>query len=82
MPYGAVKITLDKDATGTVYKGKLDSNNVVIMGQGGSPKTLRIKAKLDKDGSAGPDAQGDLIGMVSGVKMGDKAIITIDKTIN
>ncbi len=81
MPHGAVKITLEKDATGTVYKGKLDSNNVVVMGQGSLPKTLRIKAKLDKDGTAGPDGQGDLVGTVSGVKMGAKATITIDKSI-
>ena len=81
MPYGAAKISLEKDATGTVYKGKLDSSNIVVMGQGGSPKSLRIKAKLDKDGSAGPDSQGDLVGVVTGVKLGDKSTVTIDKAI-
>jgi len=81
MPYGAAKITLEKDASGTIYKGKLDSSNIIVMGHEGTPKTLRIKARLDKDGSAGPDAHGDLVGIITGVKVGEKSTVTIDKAI-
>lgn len=81
MPYGAMKVELTKDAKGTVYKGKLDTANIMVMGGGAEPKTLRIKAKLDKDGSAGGDAAGDLVGNATGVKLGSKVTITIDKAI-
>lgn len=82
MPYGAARLTLEKDASkGTIYKGKLDSTVVKAMGSGEPPKTLRIKARLDKDGSAGPDAPGDLVGVASNVALGSKAVITIDKAM-
>jgi hypothetical protein len=83
MPYGAMKVVLEKDAAGTVYKGKLDGSNVMMMGAGGGaePATLRIKARLDKDGSAGPDAAGDLVGIADKVKRGGEAVITIDKAL-
>lgn len=80
MPYGALKVDLVKDASGTVYKGVLDSSNLMVMGSG-DPQKLRIKAKLDKDGSAGGDAPGDLVGAATGVTVGAKVTITIDKAI-
>jgi hypothetical protein len=80
-PYGAVKVDLAKDASkGTIYKGTLDQNNVMVMGGGEMPKKLRIKAKLDKDGSAGPDEAGDLVGTTE-TELGGKAVVTIDKAI-
>lgn len=81
MPYGALKVTLTSDPKGTVHKGKLDTSNVMIMGGGEAPKKLRIKARLDKDGSAGPDGAGDLTGIASGVVVGSKVTIKIDKAI-
>lgn len=81
MPYGAMKVALEKDATGVVYKGKLDQANVMVMGGGDMPKKLRIKAKLDKDGSAGPDSAGDIVGIATGVEAGGKTAITIDKAL-
>lgn len=81
MPYGAMKVELDKDAKGTVYKGKLDTSNIMVMGGGETPKKIRIKAKLDKDGSAGPDAAGDLVGIAEGVALGSKVTVKIDKAI-
>ena len=38
-------------------------------------------AKLDKDGSAGPDATGDVVGIASGVAVGSKVTIKIEKPI-
>jgi hypothetical protein len=81
-PYGAIKVDLTKDAAkGTIYKGTLDQSNVMVMGGGAAPAKLRIKAKLDKDGSAGPDSPGDLVGTADGVALGGKAVVTIDKAI-
>ena len=54
MPYGAIKVTLDKDAKGTFYKGALTTDNVMVMGGGDLPKTVRIKAKLNPQDNAGP----------------------------
>jgi hypothetical protein len=81
-PYGALKVDLAKDAAkGTIYKGTLDQSNVMVMGGGPAPTKLRIKAKLDKDGSAGPDSAGDLVGTADGVAAGSKAVVTINKAI-
>jgi len=80
-PYGAMKVALDKDARGTFYKGSLTTENVMLMGGGDLPKAIRIKARLDKDGSAGPDEPGDLVGIAEKVTLGAKAVITINKAI-
>ncbi len=81
MPYGALKIELTKDAKDSIYKGKLDTNNIMVMGGGDAPKTLRIKAKLDKDGSAGSDSPGDLVGIAEHVALGSKVVVKINKAI-
>ncbi|MBM4253629.1 MAG: hypothetical protein FJ146_16805 [Deltaproteobacteria bacterium] len=81
MPYGALKVDLDKDAKGTFYKGELNSTNVMIMGGGDVPKTLRIKARLDKDGSAGRDEAGDLVGIADQVSLGAKVKVVINRAI-
>lgn len=81
-PYGAAKINLDKDpAKGLVFIGTLDTTNVAVMGGGDMPKHLKIKARLDKDGSAGPDEVGDLVGINAKVDAGAKAVVVIDKAI-
>jgi len=81
MPYGALKVDLMKDPEGTVYKGTLDSKNINVMSGGPVPSSLRLKARLDKDGSAGKDAPGDFTGTVEGIKTGGSVTITIDKEI-
>ena len=81
-PYGAMKVMLEKDAAkGTLYKGALTSENVIVMGAGETPKNLKIKARLDKDGSAGPDEKGDLVGIALKVAAGSSTVVTIDKAI-
>ena len=70
MPFGATKVMLDKDAKGKFHKFELTTKNVRQMGHGPLPQTMRIKARLDKDGSAGMDTAGDLVGEVKGVKKG------------
>jgi len=81
IPYGAVKVDLDKDAKGTFYKAELNSENVTVMSGGEIPKKLRIKARLDKDGSAGRDEAGDLVGIADQVAAGSKVKIVINKAI-
>lgn len=83
-PYAATKIDLPKDATsGAFHDFKLTPANVMAMGQGPAPQTMRIKAKLDKDGSAGPDASGDVTGTVSDVKLGaSNIVIKLDTVVN
>ena len=81
-PYGAARINLDKDPSkGLVYQGILDTTNVAVMGGGDMPKHLKIKARLDKDGSAGPDEAGDLVGINAKIDTGSKAVVVIDKAI-
>lgn len=80
MPFGATKVMLEKDANSEVHSFTLDTSNVRQMGHGPLPKTMRLKARLDKDGSAGMDSAGDLMGDIKGVKLGAKdVVITIDQ---
>lgn len=82
MPLGAVKIDLKKDAKGEFYTGEINSENLQRMNPNAPvPGFLKIKARLDKDGQAGPDQPGDLTGVVEQIKLGDKVAILIDKTI-
>lgn len=81
-PYGAMRVVLEKDAAkGTIFRGALTSANVMIMGGGPMPKNLKIKARLDKDGSAGPDEKGDLVGIVEKIAAGASTTIVIDKAL-
>jgi hypothetical protein len=82
MPYGAMKVELKADAKGSIYKGELTTANVVSMNPGAPlPKTLRLKARLDKDGAAGKDQPGDAVGNIASVKVGETAKIVINSTI-
>jgi len=90
-PYGAMKVDLKADASGTIYKGDLtidpeatpkkNEGNVIVMGAGALPTNLRLKARLDKDGSAGMDQPGDVIGKVENVQAGSTAKIVINTVI-
>ncbi len=75
MPYGAKKVVLTKDAVGSFYKFKLGTDNIQMMRGGVAPAKLKIKARLDKDGSAGPDSVGDVVGIIDGVNVGTGKLI-------
>ncbi len=82
MPYGAMKVDLKADAKGSIFKGDLTTANVQRMNpQAPFPKTIRLKARLDKDGNAGMDQPGDVVGKAVGIKVGDNAKIVINTTI-
>lgn len=82
MPYGALKISLDKDPSGTIQKFALTSENLMVMGSGPAPKIMNLKIKLPKAGGAGPDSPGDLIGTAKDVKLGTSdLVVTIDHAV-
>lgn len=80
MPCAAQKFTLVKDAEGSFLDFTVDSDQAVMMACAEIPAEMNLKVKLDKDGNAGRDSSGDIVGVKSGVKKGAKGIaITLDK---
>jgi len=79
MPYGAMKVNLKSDAKGTVFKGDLTNKNIQPM----NPKatfpanSIRVKARLDKDGMGGADQPGDLSAKADKVDVGASIKLTI-----
>jgi len=83
MPLGAFKKTLGSDAKGAFYDFVLTKDNMQrMMGDEAWPETFKLKARLDKDGMAGPDQPGDLVGEVFPVSVGAEGIeIRIERLI-
>lgn len=84
MPYGATKIELKgAPKSGEVAKLDLDTETLMMMTQQEMlPGKVDIKVKLDKDGSAGPDDAGDLVGWAKGVKIGSKnVVVKLDRQV-
>ena len=74
MPYGAQRLMLKSDAGENVVSFKLNTETMQLMGGGPIPKKFKLKAKLDADGSAGPDAKGDITGFAENVALGSKNV--------
>ena len=83
MPLGAFKKTLGSDAEGNFYEFVLTKDNMQrMMGDEPWPESFKLKARLDKDGVAGPDQPGDLVGEVTAVPLGAEDVeIRIDRLI-
>ena len=82
MPCAAQKFTLTKDAEGDFLTFSLETGSLMMMACQEIPEMLNLKAKLDKDGSAGPDSSGDLVGTLNGIKKGSKNLkIELTKVI-
>ena len=80
MPCAAQKLELAKDASGEFLSYTLDDTSLTLMGCSAVPEQMNIKVKLDKDGSAGPDADGDLVGVMNGIKKGSTGVkVLIDR---
>ncbi len=88
MPMGAMKERLPggfKDG----FSFALTKEKMIRMGgaMGGDevthhPKYLRLKARLDKDGLAGPDQPGDIVGIVENVPFGTSDVtIRLEKKV-
>lgn len=75
MPYGAYKMDLTADAKGTFSTFAITTANLTVMNsESPMPSVLRLKFRLDKDGSAGKDAPGDIVGNVPSVQLGSKEV--------
>ena len=75
MPLGAFKKTLGSDAEGAFYDFVLTKDNMQLMaGDGTWPAEIKLKARLDMDGFAGPDQPGDIVGEVFPVALGQDGI--------
>lgn len=83
MPYGAMRTEIDNDAEGQFFDFLLTKENLQIMNPSSPfPQTLRIKARLDKDGIGGQDQPGDLTGEQNDIAVGSDSVrIQIDKKI-
>lgn len=81
MPCAAQKIELPKPLAGEI-SFTLDSDQMQLMACSEIPAVFHLKAKLDKDGSAGRDSSGDVIGIAQNVKKGAKNVkVTVDKVV-
>ena len=81
MPYGAIRYRLSGDPTEDVLTFTLTRDNLRVMNPAAAvPTTLRIKARLDRNGQAGPDLPGDLVGEIPSVAVGTRGVqIPIDR---
>lgn len=71
MPYGAMRVNWQKVKNGFSYEFALTKENLMIMNPAATtPKKLKIKARLDKDGVAGRAKPGDLVGEVKDISLG------------
>lgn len=85
MPLGAFRKSMSGTLKGDIYDFVLTKDNMQLMpgGMGGDfPDTFKLKARLDRDGVAGPDQPGDLVGNIAIVHKGQGDLeIRIDRAI-
>lgn len=76
MPYGAARFRLSDDPRGEFFHFALTRENLQLMNPNSEklPSKLRLKARLDRDGSAGADQSGDLTGEVSTLELGQENV--------
>lgn len=76
MPFGAFRKSLGADPEGEVYEFALTLDNLQRMRMDEPwPESFKVKARLDRDGAAGPDQLGDLVGEVTGLTPGAKDVV-------
>lgn len=82
MPLGAFRKSMSGELSGTIYEFILTKDNFQLMGgaMGGAmaggemPPEFKLKARLDRDGAAGPDQPGDVVGEVAVVQHGQSGV--------
>lgn len=84
MPYGAFKKTVGGNLEGTIYEFALTNDNLQrMMPDQAWPAQFKLKARLDRDGIAGADQPGDLVGEVFPVSPGSEGVeIVINRVID
>jgi hypothetical protein len=83
MPYGAQKIPLSQNPEAVVARFILTKDNLQLMNPNAPvPSILKLKARLDLDGTGGKDKKGDLTGMLSNIKLGTQDLsLAIDTVV-
>ena len=77
MPLGALRTLLSGELKSDLYEFILTKDNMQLMpgAMGGElPESFKLKARLDRDGSAGPDQPGDLVGEIAIVHKGQDGL--------
>ncbi len=84
MPFGAFRKTITLAPGKDVYKFVLTKDNIQAMQDISTwPNEIKLKARLDLDGAAGPDQPGDLVGELYPVTLGSKdLVLKIDRLVN
>ncbi len=84
MPFGAFRKTITSAPGKDVYKFVLTKDNIQAMQDISTwPNEIKLKARLDLDGAAGPDQPGDLVGELYPVTLGSKdLVLKIDRLVN
>ena len=75
MPYGAQRESIDLAKTRKFHFVATKESLRTMDENRPQPKTLRVKVRLDKDGTAGPDQPGDLVGIVENIPWGTEGIV-------
>jgi hypothetical protein len=83
MPYGAYRRTIKPPTSTDVFEFALTRDNIqAMMDMTTWPPEVKLKARLDMDGVAGPDQPGDLVGELYPVALGSKdLVLKIDRKI-
>jgi len=84
MPYAAMREPITVGSDGTLRQVVLTSDKLQVMDSSRSkPEKIRLKVRLDADGSAGPDQPGDITGQVEDIAWGspELLVVTLDKFI-
>jgi hypothetical protein len=84
MPFGAFRKSMTSAPGKDVYDFILTKDNIQAMQDIGTwPNEIKLKARLDLDGAAGPDQPGDLVGELYPVTLGSKdLVLKIDRLID
>ena len=76
MPFGAFRKSMTSAPGKDVYDFVLTKDNIQAMQDISTwPNEIKLKARLDLDGSAGPDQPGDLVGELYPVTLGSKDLV-------
>lgn len=83
MPFAAMRVTLSGNLHDELYDFVLTNERVQKMRpEEPWPTQFKLKARLDRDGTAGPDQPGDLVGEIAVVQGGtEDLVLTIDRVI-
>jgi len=84
MPFGAFRKSITSPPGKDVYDFVLTKDNIqAMMDMSTWPNEVKLKARLDIDGVAGPDQPGDLVGELYPVTLGSKdLVLKIDRLVD